>query len=448
MLKAIRNFIVLPLGLALGLLVGCLAEPSKPNIVLFVGDDHSVWDVGCYGNKVIKTPNLDLLASQGMRFDRAFTITAMCAPARSMLYTGLGPVRNGCYMNHGKTHAHIKSLPHYLKPLGYRVVLAGKTHIKPKSVYPFEYVAQREAYGVIQGDEPFCLIVASNEPHTPHTGRDYPLDDMTVPPYLPDLKSAKVGISAYYTDIDKLDREIGGVMAMLKSSGIEKNTLFVYAGDHGYGLMAKWTCYETGLRVPFIVRWPGMVKAGSSTDAMVSFVDVLPTFLEAAGAEPAKDIDGKSFIGVLSGEKKTHRDRIYGLHTNQGIIYGQDYPVRSVRDNRFKYIRNLNPDGRPTNVSTCDSKDQEKTTGLWGEWREAAKTDEKVAKLLKRVMDRPAEELYDLEADPWELNNLAKHPDHAKTKARLRRELDQWMKQQGDQGMASELKVELHKTMR
>jgi len=427
---------------------GSEASPAKPNMILFLGDDHSAWDAGCYGNKVVRTPNLDRLASEGMRFNRAFTATAMCAPSRSMLYTGLFPHRNGCHMNHGATHAGVQSLPHFLKPLGYRVVLAGKTHIKPETVYPFEYIRQEDIDTVIPGNAPFCLVIASNEPHSPHKQGGYSTAEVPIPPYLPDTPATRLELAGYYTDIDTLDRELGRVMDLLKRSGKQDNTLFIYAGDHGNGLMAKWTCYEAGLRVPFVARWPARIRAGSITEAMVSFVDVLPTFLEAAGSKRPKDIDGKSFLGVLTGEKKEHRKLIFGTHTNQGIISGEPYPVRSVRDTRYKYLRNLNPNGRPTNVATFGTDHTEMTAGLWAEWKARAMTDADTARLLARVMNRPGEELYDLVNDPWELKNLASEPSLAKKKARLYRELDHWMRQQGDRGMVGELEVRPHESMR
>ena len=439
-----------------GLVAACAMMPCRshgreaphvrPNMILFIGDDHSVWDAGCYGNKVVRTAHLDRLASQGMRFDRAFTATAMCAP-RSMLYTGLFPHRNGCHMNHGVTLQEVKSLPHYLSPLGYRVALAGKRHISPRTVYPFELVDQKDIDKVILGNNPFCLVIASHEPHAPHEPAAYSPTEVPIPPYLPDTPAVRRKIVGYYTDIDILDRELGHAMDLLMRSGKQDNTLFIYAGDHGNGLMAKWTCYEAGLRVPFVARWPSRVKAGSVTEAMVSFVDVLPTFLDAAGAKEPEGVDGRSFLKVLTGETEEHRQLIFGAHTNQGIISGEAYPVRSVRDARYKYIQNLNPDGRPTNVGVFGRNHRELTTGMWAEWKAKARTDTDASRLLGRVMNRPAEELYDLAQDPWELTNLASAPSHAEAKARLLRELDRWMKQQGDRGMAAELAVKPHESM-
>jgi N-sulfoglucosamine sulfohydrolase len=428
----------------------CLAkaEAIKPNIVLFLADDQSVWDLGCYGNPAIRTPKMDQLASEGLRFNRAFTSTAMCAPSRSMLYTGLYPHRNGCHMNHGTTREGVKSLPHYLKPLGYRVVLADKTHIKPKSVYPFEYINQNDIDKVILGKQPYCLIIASQEPHTPHQQGKYKAEDVPVPPYLPDVPAVRKDLAGYYTDIDSLDLELGQALDLVKSSGKESNTLFIYTSDHGNSLMAKWTCYETGLRVPMIARWPGQIEPKSQTDAMIDFVDVLPTFIEIAGGKAPNEIDGQSFLEVLTGKQKEHRKLIYGAHTNQGIISGQPYPVRSVRNERYKYIRNLNPSGIPSNTVThLDGKEVE-VGGVWGEWKQAAKTNANAAQLLSRVMTRPVEELYDLQEDPWEMKNLATEPAQAAVKTELSTELDRWMKRQGDLGMQAELAVTPHQSLK
>lgn len=449
MIGWIRSQLVLVTGalLLLPLTLLFAGTATKPNFIFFLGDDHSTFDTGCYGNSVVRTPNLDRLAREGMRFDRAFTTTAMCAPARSMLYTGLYPHRNGCHMNHGTTRADVKSLAHYLTPLGYRVVLAGKTHIKPKSVYPFEYIAQQKFDGVIKGREPFCLVIASHEPHGPHKQGGYTPAQVPMPPYLVDTPLTRLSRAGYYTDIDTMDGEVGDVLDQLERSGKKNNTCFIYAGDHGAGFMAKWTCYEIGLRVPFIVRWPGQVAAGRHTEAMVSFVDVLPTLIEAAGGTPPGYIDGKSFLRVLTGQSTRHRDLIFGAHTNQGIISGQPYPVRSVRDRRYKYIRNLTPGGEPTNVATHGRAFRESTAGPWGEWKARSLHDAATRKLVARAMHRPAEELYDLERDPWELTNLAAEPSLAKLKGQLRKHLDQWMRQQGDRGTDAEKAVRPHKSM-
>ena len=423
---------------------------GKPNIVLFLADDQGIDDVGCYGNNIIRTPNIDRLAEEGLRFNLAFTPTAMCSPSRSALYTGLYPHRNGCHPNHSRIKPGIKTLPYYLKPLGYRVALAGKTHIKPREQFPFEYMGLKperiEKFITSTKDKPFCLIVASHEPHGPHKQGGYKPGQIPVSPYRVDTLQTRQQLANYYTDIDLLDKEVGEVLGLLKKHDLEQNTLFIYASDHGYNIYAKWSCCDAGLHVPFVVRWPGRVKPGTVTDAMVSFVDVLPTFVEAAGGRPPKNIDGRSLLPVLVGRKNRHNEVVFGAHTTRGIISGRAYPIRSVRTRTHKYIRNLNPDGMFQCVSTHGRNYKEIDNGVWGSWKQKAKTDTFAAQRVKTFQHRPAEELYDLTKDPYELKNLADDPAQRRLLASLADMLDTWMKQQGDRGMEAEMAVPLHKS--
>ena len=362
-------------------------------------------------------PNIVLLlAEEGLQFKLAFTPTAMCSPSRSALYTGLYPHRNGCHPNHSSIKPGIKSLPHYLKPLGYRIALAGKTHIKPREQFPFEYMRLRperiEKFMTLAKDKPFCLVVASHEPHGPHKQGGYKPGQIPVPPYKLDTPQTRQQLANYYTDIDLLDKEVGGILGLLKKHNLEQNTLFVYASDHGYNIFAKWSCYDAGLHVPFIVRWPGKVKPGTITDAMVSFVDVLPTFIEAAGGKPPGDIDGRSFLPVLLRRKKKHHDAIFGAQC----------------------------------VSTHGRNYTELNDGVWGSWKEKARTDTFAAERVRMYHHRPAQELYDLTKDPYELKNIADDPAQQKLFTSLRKKLDAWMKQQGDRGMEAEMAVPLHKS--
>ena len=426
----------------------------KPNFLVVLSDDHGIEYAGCYGNRTIRTPNMDRLARQGMRFTRAFTATAMCAPSRSMMYTGLFPHRNGAHPNHSATREGIKSLPRYLGDLGYRVGLAGKTHIKPRSVYPFEYMPRSEEamkrFLGQSGRQPFCLIVATHHPHTPlvapEPGEGHDPAGLKLPPYLLDTQATRIRQRDYYNSVEILDRDLGDYLAILKESGLEDNTLVIYVSDHGSQFpFGKWTLYDAGLRVPFIARWPGHVEPGTVTDAMISFVDVLPTMIELAGGTPPPSLDGRSFAGVLTGKTGTHRDLIYGAHTSLGIISGSEYPIRAVRSRRYKYIRNLNHEGTFTNVTTKGQSSKKKkpqqpgrvtkaagATSLWQSWLELAETDPAAAARAEAYQKRPAEELYDLDSDPFELNNLADRPDLKEIKAKLREQLSDWMRQQGD----------------
>ncbi len=376
-----------------------------------------------------------------MRFTRCFTATAMCAPTRQQLYTGIFPVRNGAYPNHSRVYDGTKSIVHYLKALGYRVGLSGKKHFGPAASFPFETVKNRGEFVNRDKTQPYCLIVTSNSPHLPWKAGDasaYDPKKLTLPPYIADTPETRQALCCYYAEITDFDREVGEAMKMVAASGRADNTVFIYTSEQGAQLPhGKWTCYDVGLRTALVVRWPRRVKAGSVARAMVQYVDVVPTLVHAAGGKPIDGLDGRSFLPVLLGKTDKHSDYVYGAHTTRGIIAGSAcYPVRSVRSETHKYIRNLNHKiaFRNTLIVSDGAK-------YWRSWVAAAKTDQKIAKLVNMYQHRPAEELYDIVKDPFELNNLAADPACAKVKAALSAKLDEWMKQQGDEGNATEMKA-------
>ena len=224
-------------------------------------------------------------------------------------------------------------------------------------------------------------------------------------------------------------------MKMVQENGIEKNTLFIFTSEQGSMFPhGKWTCYDIGTHVEFIARWPGHIKPGSVTEAMVQYVDVVPTLIEAAGGEPIKGLDGRSFLPVLLGKTDKHNDFVYGVHTTNGIASGSKcYPVRSIRTKTHKLILNLMPDAVFKNMLI--RKDRE---NFWKSWVKKAKTNPEAARLVNMYQKRPAVELYDLRKDMYELNNIAEDPANRKLIAGLRRHLEDWMKQQGDLGIKTE----------
>jgi uncharacterized sulfatase len=430
------------------------AASKPPNILLILADDQTWRDNGCYGHPDVKTPNIDRLAAEGMRFTHCFTATAMCAPTRQQLYTGLFPVRNGAFPNHSRVYDGTRSMVHHLRALGYRVGLCGKKHFGPRDSFPFENVNRKKIPAFLRRDpdEPFCLVYCSHSPHLPWKAGDasaYDPDALTLPPYLVDTPETREALCKYYGEITDFDREVGECMQHVAGAGAERDTIFLYTSEQGAQFPhGKWTCYDVGLRTALVVRWPGKVKPGSITDAMVQYVDVVPTLIEAAGGDPAtvdtgcpdargnRGFDGRSFLGVLLGSGQAHRDVVFGAHTTRGIIVGTDcYPVRSARNRRYKYIRNLNHEA--TFHNTLIQHDKQ----YWPSWVEKAKTDPKAAYLVRMYQHRPAEELYDLKTDPWELENLAGRPDLAEVQADLARRLDAWMDQQGDRGNATEMQA-------
>jgi N-sulfoglucosamine sulfohydrolase len=209
------------------------------------------------------------------------------------------------------------------------------------------------------------------------------------------------------------------------------NTFFLFTADNGAQWpFAKWTLYDAGIRTPLIVVWPEKIKGGARTDAMVSWIDILPTLIEVGGGTAPRDIDGKSFLGVLRGQHREHRDRIFTTHSSDQKM--NVYPIRSVRTGDWKYIRNLHPEfSFTTHIDLGQPVDG---AGYFASWREKAKTDAAAAALVKRYHERPAEELYDLRTDPLELKNLAGDPRHAKRLAAMRMDVEAWMKANDDQG--------------
>lgn len=218
----------------------------------------------------------------------------------------------------------------------------------------------------------------------------------------------------------------------------------IFTADHGAGMFAKWTLYDLGLRVPMVARWPNVIKAGTSNNAMISFVDMVPTLVEIAGGQPPRapeSIDGRSFLPVMREGKKTHRDIVFGAHTTMGIIGGSVYPIRAVRTATHKYIRNLAPQNAFENTITRGDGTTKPAMPVWRSWLEKAKNDAPTARRVHEFRFRPAEELYDLRSDPNERINLAANSARNGVLLDLRRQLDAWMLQQGDSGLAAELAV-------
>ncbi len=422
-----------------------LQAAKRPSVLLIMADDQNYTDVGCYGNDEVKTPNIDRLASQGMRLTRCFTATAMCSPTRQQLYTGLFPVRNGAYPNHSRVKPGTRSMVHYFKELGYRVGLSGKFHIGPAESFDFERMGGSPDFRLIKRfvsrdpSQPFLLVVTSHSPHTPWSQGDasaYPPETLTVPAWMVDTPETREALGKYYAEITDFDREVGLCMEILAKSGRQDDTIFVYTSEQGSAFpYCKWTCYDLGLRTALVIRWPGHVEPASVSDAMVQYVDVIPTLLDAAAGKTIDGLDGRSFLPVLLGEQETFRDVVYGVHTTRGIIGAtpSGYPVRSIRSDRYKYIANLNDRAAFSNWVTV--------TGFstWQSWVRKAKTDPFAARRVAAYQHRPAEEFYDVVSDPLELNNLAGDPEYRQEMDRMRERLRAWMKQQGDEGLATEL---------
>ncbi|HBJ86996.1 MAG TPA: heparan N-sulfatase [Verrucomicrobiales bacterium] len=444
--------LLLPLLFALCPLLSAWAQP---NILLILADDCTFSDLAIYGGQNAKTPNIDRLASQGLVFDKAYVTAAMCQPCRAELYTGQQPMRNGCAWNHSSCRPETKSLPHHLAPAGYRTGIAGKVHVTPKPCFPFEDVPGFDANAVrdptnphdlagvksfITRDkaQPFCLVVALTEPHVPWVMGDaskYPPQKLKLPPNIADTPKTREDFSKYLAEITYMDGQVGEILVALDESGAAQDTLVLFTSEQGSQFPGnKWTCWDTGLHTTLIARWPGKVAAGKRTSALVQYTDVTPTLLDIVGAKTSQTFDGTSFVAVLRGEKATHRDYAYAAHNN--IPEGPAYPIRSITDGKWRYIRNLTPD---------EIFIEKHLMGLlggsavhnpyWSSWMATALDNPHTYTLVKRYMHRPAEQLYHTTEDAYEMTNLAGKPEHVAIKTKLSAALDQWLAAQSDPGI-------------
>ena len=421
------------------------APAAPPDIVVFLSDDHTLRDCSVYGSPDIQTPNMDRLAAAGMVFNRAYVASPSCAPSRAALLTGLFPARNAAEANHSRPQADIKKLPAYFQERGYQVVSFGKVgHYKQTPEYGFdiarhftyhEDIAIPKAVEWLQqrkSRKPLCLFVGTNWPHVPWP--DLPEgvdpDSLVIPPTHVDNPTTRAWRSRYVAAIAAMDRELGLVYDAAREV-LGNDTFFLHTSDHGAQWpFAKWNLYDAGIRTPMIIHWPGKIKAGARTDAMVSWIDLMPTLIDFAGGTVPQDIDGRSFADVLRGKTESHRDVIYTTTSGDGIM--NVYPIRSVRTDRFKYIRNLRPDCYHSNHSDILRNDGR--GGYWDSWDAAAEKDPEAAAVVRKYYQRPPVEFFDLDNDPTEQNNLAEDPEYADQLEKMSAMLDAWMKEQGDSG--------------
>jgi len=429
----------------------CAYSLQRPNIVVFISDDHGYQDSSLH-NDEFRTPNLKRLASAGMTFDLAFAASPTCAPSRAAFLTGLFPMRNGSMLNHQPPRVAVKKWPAYFHELGYEVDAFGKVaHYNQGNEYGFDQVVLEgfhqdkcvdEAVDFLKNrrsEKPLCLLVGTNWPHVPWPDATGESDTKTirVPPSHVDTEATRQWRARYAAAVERYDSDFGLIYdAVLAYLG--PDTLFMHFSDQGpQWPFGKWDLYDAGTRVTFVAVWPAHIPAGTKSGAMISLVDVLPTLVELAGGTQLSDIDGKSFADVLLGKRLDHRKQIVATHSGDGKM--NKYPCRSVRTDRWKYIRNLDSDAE--HHSHIDLGKPVDGSEYWASWVEAAKTDKRAASIVERYFHRPAEELYDLQADPAEQQNLSAKPQYKDALKELRGELDLWMRQQGDLGPTTERKV-------
>jgi arylsulfatase A-like enzyme len=440
------------------------APATQPNILIILSDDHSAAHVGCYGNADVKTPNLDKLASQGMRFDRAYVTAPQCVPSRASILTGRHPIDIGMTRFSAALPRDVRLFPETLRDhRNYFAGLCGRSfhldgngynhpriapHLaegdmpnvrasrldyvrvangEPKQLRA-ETVAQFEEFlGKVPAGRPFFLQVCWSDPHRPHTDEELPhrhdRASLTLPPFYPDSPPMREMLAAYYDEIGRMDGDTGRVLSILEKRGLAGNTIVVFMGDNGASqLRGKGTLNEFGVRVPLIIRWPGVIKPGASSDKLVSGDDLGPTFLAAAGLEPAKEMTGQSILPLLKGDANYKgRDAVFcerGPHGSALPNGSNAFDLgRTIITPQYKLIYNATWQlpYRPVDFGLNDVQ----------ALADAGKLDKKFADLYL-APQRPMFELYDLKADPSEMTNLAGKAEVKEIEADLKGRLAAW----------------------
>ncbi|MHC4759576.1 MAG: sulfatase family protein, partial [Planctomycetota bacterium] len=320
-------------------------ETQKPNMLFILTDDQSQIDMGVYGHTLLETPNMDKLAQEGMVFENAFTSTAMCVPSRTTLYTGLYPMRHGAHPNHAPIRSGVRCVADYLGELGYKVGLIGKIHVNPESAFNFHYLKDLLDYAwdkkltkeemklamkTLSADGgPFALFICIGNPHVPWPAEwDKNPDDIQVPAHLYDNKKTRLTLSRYYEHVELADKKVGQAVEAATELNFYDDMVVFLSGDHGAEFIhGKYTLYDAGIKVPFAVRWPGRVQAGSRSEALVQFVDVVPTMIDIAGGKAVESLDGRSVLPVLLQETKKHHTYVYATSSKDGDK--TDYPIKA-----------------------------------------------------------------------------------------------------------------------
>ncbi len=435
---------------------------EKLNVVFILADDMSRDTWGAYGGQDCKTPNIDQLAQDGIRFDRAYCTVAMCAPFRQELYSGRSPWRTGTLPNHSKSVAGTKSIVHYLKPLGYRVALLGKSHVGPNECYPFERLgdvskrvdANPETLDKAKAflddckktENPFCLFIGSHDSHAPFTTGDpsvYDPKNIKVPTYWIDTPELREVMIQYYAEITNFDRLVGMMRKELEKRNLWESTIFMVCSEQGTQLpFAKWTCYDNGLHTGLVAHWPNRLKPGSVIKELISTADITPSLVDELGGKlKDKSVDGKSFIELLKGKNETLHDYVYGAFTNCRIIDNREriYPIRSIRNKRYSLIYNPNHESKTSNVTLTqalkmieDAKTKPKELNPTGSWVAKASKSKNEQALVHKLHNREEFELYDLQKDPFEMENVAYDIKYQKIQRKLKNALLAKLKALGD----------------
>lgn len=444
------------------------ASTEKPNVILILSDDHSFPHVGCFGDaNVLKynlTPNLDAFAKQGVRFERAYTTAPQSAPSRTSVFTGCSPVsidvsrfaeparkevpfftdilrKNGYWVGLDGRNHHLDGAEDDKNPMvnetlakeGMRSLDLRFDHVKKTSTKGESIKQVPQVFNAILDEvpkaKPFFLYFGFNQPHRKY-GDDYEEinpDQLVLPADFPDLPEVRKDYARYLSDVRDLDGGFGAIMKVLEDRKLTKNTIVIFMGDNGESLLrGKGTIHSRGIHVPLIVRWPGVAKANTATKTLVSGEDIAPTILEMVGLNFNTSVTSQSFVNTLKGDdSKTKREYVFaerGWHAGPLTRTDGLDLSRSVTSEKYHLIYNALPKQEFAQV------DMVKTEA----WEEVVKAhnNNKLSDLINSFYfykERPVFELYDLETDPFESNNLAGQKEYKEIEKILRTEMEKKM---------------------
>jgi N-sulfoglucosamine sulfohydrolase len=442
---------------------GNAAEPKRPNMVLIIADDLGP-QLGSYGDPNARTPHIDRLASEGTRFDRGYVTAASCSPSRGSILTGLYPHQHGMMgLSHFGTesmHDHVTKLPNELKKLGYRTAIIGKTHFQPENQFQWDLRAVDAKPVIFDRDvqwmnqramdfvdatpaaEPFLLVMSYVDPHRgdsdngatygpgknikfPRTKKGLPKNPTPPSKIKPfaflglDSPDIREELADYYGAVDRLDIGVGDLRKKLEKRGLWDDSLVLFVGDHGPDVTrGKMAVYESATRVPFLLKVPG-ANAGLVREELVSTIDILPTLLEAASQAEAGPHQGRSLLPLTqAGTSTAWRRYLFTEYITH--VPWQFYPRYAVRNERYKLILNL-LGGKRENPLT-----PENYCFAWWESQKKEYLQTSIREVYDRVENPPRVELYDLQSDPYEWNNLAAEPELSAVREHLLLVIDDW----------------------
>lgn len=404
---------------------------KRPNFVIMIADDQGWNDAGCYGHPHIRTPHIDRLAAEGLKFTSAFLTCSSCSPTRCSIMTGRYPHSTGAMELHQPLPADQVVFPGLLKKAGYYTASAGKWHLGEPAKTSFDAVVGGGPSGCERWvetlrnrpkDKPFFLWLASIDPHRGYQPNTIPQpheqEDAVVPPFLPDVPETRKDLGMYYDEITRMDGYIGQVLDELDRQGVADNTFVLFLSDNGRPFpRCKTTLYDSGVKTPFIVRWPGKTAPGTTSDSLVSVIDIAPTITELAGAATSPTFQGKSFASLLDDPKASIREYVYAEHN------WHDYQAheRSVRSKQFLYIRNAFP-------KLACTPPADAVGSITFQAMRALRDEGKLPPEQRGcfAVPRTKEELYDVRIDPYQILNVAADPKFAKVLSQMRQAHEAW----------------------